>query len=89
MALIARPGVDQTFRPCILFTMKGEGIVKMGFLTGNNILRKMAIIFDNVVLSAPVIQKKLRRLSIADIPAYVADRVIDVAVGDSEIKKPI
>lgn len=56
---VARPSVDQALRPCIEFSMKGEGIVKMGFLTHNNLQRKLAIIFDNVVLSAPVIQSKI------------------------------
>ena len=52
-------GRDQTLRPCIFFTMKGEGIFKMGALTQENIKRKLAIVFDNTLLSAPVIQSRI------------------------------
>jgi SecD/SecF fusion protein len=52
-------GRDESLRPCILFSTRGDGVYKMGHLTGNNIQRKLAIIFDNVLLSAPVIQSKI------------------------------
>jgi SecD/SecF fusion protein len=52
-------GRDQQLRPCIFFTMKGEGIFKMGALTQENIKRKLAIVFDNTLLSAPVIQSRI------------------------------
>ncbi|HEX5106581.1 MAG TPA: hypothetical protein VFV87_22330, partial [Pirellulaceae bacterium] len=43
----------------ISFTMKGEGIFKMGTLTQENLHRKLAIVFDNTLLSAPVIQSRI------------------------------
>jgi SecD/SecF fusion protein len=55
----ATTGRDQSLRPCIFFTMKGEGISKMGTLTQENLRRKLAIVFDNVLLSAPVIQSRI------------------------------
>ena len=55
----ATTGRDQSLRPCIFFTMKGEGITKMGTLTQENLRRKLAIVFDNVLLSAPVIQSRI------------------------------
>lgn len=48
-----------TFGPAILFTMTTDGSYKMGYLTQNNLKRKLAIVFDNTLLSAPVIQSKI------------------------------
>src|SRR5262245_28093392 len=55
----ARPDHDESLRPSISFGMKTQGAFKMGYLTQNNLHRKLAIIFDNVVLSAPVIQSRI------------------------------
>ena len=53
--------LDQQLRPCILFSMRGEGEMKMGNLTALNLQRKLAIIFDNELKSAPVINDKITR----------------------------
>ncbi|MEX2172753.1 MAG: protein translocase subunit SecD, partial [Pirellulaceae bacterium] len=55
----ARADRDQNLRPNIAFTMKGEGIYKMGNLTAGNLERKLAIIFDNELKSAAVIRDKI------------------------------
>jgi SecD/SecF fusion protein len=55
----ATTGRDQSLRPCIFFSMQGEGIWKMSNLTGSNVERKLAIIFDNELKSAPNIQEKI------------------------------
>ena len=55
----ARMGRDEALRPCIDFGMRNEGIYKMTNLTNENIQRKLAIIFDNTLLSAPVIQSRI------------------------------
>jgi SecD/SecF fusion protein len=52
---------QNNFAPMILFSTKGEGEFKMGNLTARNVQRKMAIIFDNVVQSAPVINEKITK----------------------------
>jgi SecD/SecF fusion protein len=54
-------GMDQQLRPCIFFSMRGEGEFKMGNLTARNIQRKLAIVFDNELKSAPVINEKITR----------------------------
>jgi SecD/SecF fusion protein len=56
---LAYPGHDESFRPAIHFTMRTTGSHKMGYVTGENIHRKLAIIFDQEVLSAPVIQSRI------------------------------
>lgn len=55
----ATRGSDQSLRPAIFFTMKGEGIYKMGTLSAGNIDRKLAIIFDNTLMSAPNIKERI------------------------------
>lgn len=52
-------GHDEALRPAIHFTMGGEGALKMGHVTQENLHRKLAIIFDGQLLSAPVIQSKI------------------------------
>jgi SecD/SecF fusion protein len=52
-------GRDQSLRPCIFFSMKGQGVTKMGTLTQENLKRKLAIVFDNTLLSAPTIQSRI------------------------------
>lgn len=76
---VAHSSMDQSMRPSVDFTMKSGGDVKMGFLTGNNIQRKMAIIFDNVVLSAPVIQSKIS--SQGEITGNFTREKVDSIVG--------
>ncbi|HEY2411375.1 MAG TPA: protein translocase subunit SecD, partial [Pirellulaceae bacterium] len=56
---LAYPGHDESFRPAIHFTMTTDGSIKMGHVTQENLHRKLAIIFDNELLSAPVIQSKI------------------------------
>jgi SecD/SecF fusion protein len=55
----ATVGRDQQLRPCINFAMQGEGIWKMSNLSGSNVERKLAIIFDNELKSAPNIKEKI------------------------------
>src|SRR5436190_604240 len=52
-------GHDESFRPAIHFAMRTEGSHKMGYVTQENLHRKLAIIFDQELLSAPVIQSKI------------------------------
>lgn len=52
-------GRDESFRPAIHFAMRTEGSHKMGYVTQENLQRKLAIIFDQELLSAPVIQSKI------------------------------
>ncbi len=58
----ASEGRDENLSPAIFFKMKGQGVAKMGALTGNNTPnpeRKLAIVFDNELISAPVIRSQI------------------------------
>jgi len=46
-------------RPQIAFTLKGEASEKFASVTGNNIERRLAIVLDDVVQSAPVIKSRI------------------------------
>jgi preprotein translocase subunit SecD len=55
----ARPSVDQNNLPAVSFTLNGEGARKFGTITETNIGRRLAIILDNRVTSAPTIQSRI------------------------------
>jgi SecD/SecF fusion protein len=52
-------GHDEQLTPDIEFTMRGEGVSKMSSLTSENLQRRLGIVFDNELLSAPVIQSRI------------------------------
>jgi preprotein translocase subunit SecD len=55
----ARPAVDQNNLPAVSFTLNSEGARKFGTVTETNIGRRLAIILDNRVTSAPTIQSRI------------------------------
>jgi len=55
----ARVGVDETNRPQINFTLNPMSTDKFSRDTGRNIGRRLAIVLDEEVVSAPTIQNKL------------------------------
>lgn len=55
----AKPGLDQYNKPNVRFTLKSEGAVKFGAVTGANIGRRLAIILDNRVVSYPSIDGRI------------------------------
>lgn len=55
----ARPGTDQYNKPNVRFTLKSEGAVKFGVVTGANVGRQLAIILDNRVVSSPRIDGRI------------------------------
>lgn len=52
----ANLGQDANGRPCIMATLNKEGAARMLKFSSNNRSRQLAIIFDDVVISAPTIQ---------------------------------
>src|SRR5207244_2958823 len=50
---------DESLRPSIDFTMSRLAAPRMGYVTRENLHRKLAIIFDTELLSAPVIQSQI------------------------------
>ena len=55
----ARPSLDEMNRPAVSFTLNREGARKFGNITGQNIGRNLAVILDERVQTAPVIQGRI------------------------------
>lgn len=55
----ARPTLDENNLPAVNFSLNQEGARKFGQATGANIGRQLAIILDNRVFSAPVIESRI------------------------------
>jgi preprotein translocase subunit SecD len=55
----ARLTFDEFGRPAVSFNFRGEGATKFGALTEKNKNRRLAIVLDGVVKSAPVIQERI------------------------------
>ncbi len=55
----ARITFDNFGRPAVLFRFRGEGAKMFGELTGNNIDKRLAIVLDDVIKSAPVINDRI------------------------------
>jgi len=59
MLLSAAPGFDQNGRPSINFRFNGQGARRFGDATVQSIGKRFAIVVDNRVISAPVIQSAI------------------------------
>ncbi|HWG83915.1 MAG TPA: protein translocase subunit SecD [Deinococcales bacterium] len=55
----AQAAFDQFGRPQVNMTFNAAGAQKMGNLTGNNINKRMAIVLDDRVITAPTIQGRI------------------------------
>ncbi len=55
----ARASLDENNRPAVSFTLNTEGAAKFGKVTGDNIGRRLAIILDGRVQSAPNIESRI------------------------------
>jgi preprotein translocase subunit SecD len=55
----ARPTVDENNLPAVSFTLNQDGARRFGQFTEQNIGRNLAIILDNRVFSAPVIESRI------------------------------
>jgi preprotein translocase subunit SecD len=57
----ARQILDEYGLPAVGFTMTNDGATRFGRLTGENVGRQLAVILDNRVQSAPVIESRIDR----------------------------
>ncbi len=55
----ARPTLDENNRPAVGFSLKPDGASRFGNFTGSNIGRNLAIVLDDRVYSAPVIEGRI------------------------------
>ncbi|MDR2080718.1 MAG: protein translocase subunit SecD [Campylobacteraceae bacterium] len=76
----ARVGYDQTNRPMITFSLNPQGAKIFGDFTGKNIGKKLAIVLDNMVYSAPVIQSRIGGGSGQITGAFSSKEASDLAI---------
>jgi len=55
----AQPTVDEYNQPAVRFTLTRDGVAKFSKATGENVGRLLAIILDDVVVSAPSIRERI------------------------------
>lgn len=55
----ARVAFDQSNQPVINFTLNSEGAKIFGNFSGDNVGKRMAVVLDNIVYSAPVIRERI------------------------------
>jgi preprotein translocase subunit SecD len=55
----AQPSLDQYSRPAVHFTLKQDAATRFGTVSEANIGRRLAIILDNTVLSAPTLNSRI------------------------------
>jgi preprotein translocase subunit SecD len=55
----AQSSQDSNGRPSVNFTLTRDGAARFGRVTGQNVGRQLAIVLDNRVVSAPVIQSQI------------------------------
>ncbi len=55
----AKPTLDEMNRPAVSFSLNQEGARKFGKATGENVGRRLAIILDGRIQSAPVIESRI------------------------------
>jgi preprotein translocase subunit SecD len=75
----ARVSKSQLGQPNVGFTLTPEGARKFGDLTGQNIHRKLAIVLDNKVVSAPVINSQINESGVIE-GSYTAQTAADLAL---------
>ena len=56
----ARPTIDEYNQPAVSFSLNNDGRAKFGRVTSENIGRQLAIILDDQVQSAPVIESAIQ-----------------------------
>lgn len=55
----AYPSFDQSGRTLVLMQMNSDGADRWAAITGKNLLKRIAIVLDSAVYSAPVVQSKI------------------------------
>lgn len=75
----ARLTFDEFGRPAVGFNFRGEGASKFGILTEKNKNRRLAIVLDGVVKSAPVIEERITSQGIIR-GSFTLDEAKDLAL---------
>ncbi|HEY4642346.1 MAG TPA: protein translocase subunit SecD [Thermoanaerobaculia bacterium] len=75
----ARVTKSQMGQPNVAFSWNPEGARKFGDLTGQNIKRRLAIVLDNKVVSAPIINSQINESGVID-GTFTTQQAADLAL---------
>jgi preprotein translocase subunit SecD len=75
----ARVSKSQLGQPNVAFSLTPDGARKFGDLTGQNIKRKLAIVLDNKVVSAPVINSQINESGVIE-GTFTAQQAADLSL---------
>jgi preprotein translocase subunit SecD len=76
----AKVGFDQNNQPVINFTLNGQGAKIFGDFTGKNVGKRMAVVLDNKVYSAPVINERIGGGRVQISGNFKLDEAHDLAI---------
>jgi preprotein translocase subunit SecD len=76
----AQPSFDENGRPAVSFRFNGQGAIAFGDYTAENIGTRFAIVLDNEVISAPVIQSHIPGGSGIITGQFAVEETTDLAV---------
>ena len=76
----ARPTIDENNAPAVSFTLNSEGVAKFSRVTRENIGRQLAIILDDRVESAPVIEGAITQAEARITGRFTQQQVVDTSL---------
>jgi preprotein translocase subunit SecD len=76
----ARPTIDEYNQPAVSFTLNSQGVSKFSRATAENVGRQLAIIIDNQVVSAPVIETPIPSADARITGRFTQQEVTDLAL---------
>jgi protein-export membrane protein SecD len=76
----AQPSFDQNGRPAVSFRFNGQGAIAFGNYTADNVGSRFAIVLDDEVISAPVIQSHIPGGSGIISGQFTVEETTDLAV---------
>ena len=76
----AKPMMDELNLPAVGFTLNSEGVAKFTRVTEQNVGRQLAIVLDNVVRSAPVIEARIAQADARITGSFTQQEAADLAL---------
>ncbi len=76
----AKPTIDELNLPAVGFTLNNEGVGKFTRVTEQNVGRQLAIILDNIVQSAPVIEARIAQADARITGSFTQQEASDLAL---------
>src|SRR5690606_3628842 len=76
----AKPTIDERNLPAVSFTLNSEVVAKFSRVTAANVGRRLAIILDGVVQSAPVIESAISSADARITGSFSQQEVMDLSL---------